>query len=200
VSTLNPASPQRRLALSLTGLVLWLAPSVGWTAEGLVPVQLQAELLAKVAAYDRNLPARAGDHVRVLVLDKSGDGASAQIASQVRSALLEHESIGSLPIAVEMLTMARTLDLAGYCSKNHIAIIYLCPGFSASEMQAIGGALDGVDVLTAGGLVDYVGNGAVLGFDLVSGKPKLVFHAARAAKQNVSIRAEVLRLMKVIDQ
>ena len=31
-----------------------------------VPIELQAELLAKVAAYDRNMALRAGDRLQVL--------------------------------------------------------------------------------------------------------------------------------------
>ena len=39
--------------------------------------------------------------------------------------------------------------------------------------------------------------GMVLGFDLVSGRPKLLIHVAQARKQNVSFPGSVLSLMKV---
>jgi len=44
----------------------------------------------------------------------------------------------------------------------------------------------------------YVAQSVVLGFDLVSAKPTLVINLPQAKKQNVSIDAGVLHLMKVI--
>ena len=39
----------------------------------------------------------------------------------------------------------------------------------------------------------------VLGFDLVSGKSKLLCHLGQAKKQHVAFKAEVLKLMKVYE-
>jgi len=44
---------------------------------------------------------------------------------------------------------------------------------------------------------DYVPAGIVLGFDLVSGRPKLLVNIEQAKKQQVSLPASVLKLMKV---
>ena len=45
----------------------------------------------------------------------------------------------------------------------------------------------------------HVPKGAVLGFDLVSGKPKLLVHLTQAKKQNAAFKAEALKLMKVFE-
>src|SRR6266545_3984079 len=52
-----------------------------------VPVDRQAELLARVAAYDRNMAARAGDRVRVLLVINVSDPESVVVARRMEAAL-----------------------------------------------------------------------------------------------------------------
>jgi hypothetical protein len=54
-----------------------------------------------------------------------------------------------------------------------------------------------VSLLTVGATPEYVESGIVLGFDLVSGRPKLLINLSQARKQQVDFPASVLRLMKV---
>ena len=77
------------------------------------------------------------------------------------------------------------------------AIVYVTAGFSDAEYAAIGQALDGLDVLSVAAAAAAVRKGIVLGFDLVSGKPKLLVDLPRANRQHVSLSANVLRLMTV---
>jgi len=79
-----------------------------------------------------------------------------------------------------------------------VAIVFVTPGF-ADDVDAIRGALDGVDVLSASAVADYVPKGVVLGFDLVSGKPKLLVNLTQAKKQQVDLSSDVLKLMKVYE-
>jgi hypothetical protein len=58
-------------------------------------------------------------------------------------------------------------------------------------------ALSGVDVLSVSPVPEYVEQGIVLGFDVVSGKPRLLVNLGQARLQHVALRAEVLKLMKV---
>jgi hypothetical protein len=74
--------------------------------------------------------------------------------------------------------------------------VYLTPGFD-DDVPRIGASLRGVDVLSLGAVPDYVSQGVVLGFDLESGKPKILINLDQAKQQNVSFPADVLRLMKV---
>ncbi len=65
------------------------------------------------------------------------------------------------------------------------------------ELEALERALSGVDVLSVSAVPEYVSRGVVLGFELVSGKPKILLDLPRAKRQNVDFSASVLRLMKV---
>ncbi len=183
-----------RLILLATVLVAWptFAEEVG------VPIGLQAELVAKVAAYDKNFVARAGDRVHVLLVTRIGDSESVRTAAHMESALRDVKEIGGLPHDEVTVGFAGPKALAEAVRARHVAIVYLTPGLG-TEVEAIRDALAGVSVLSVGAISDFVPKGAVLGFDVVSGKPKLVVNLTQAKKQDVAFKAEVLKLMRVIE-
>jgi hypothetical protein len=164
-----------------------------------VPVELQAELLAKVASYDRNMAARAGDRLQVLLVTKASDSESVRVVTRMQSALRAIPQIGGLPHDEQALTFTTAAELARLCRAQHIAIVFLGPGHS-DEIPAIRDALADVDVLSVSPVPEYVERGVVLGFDVVSGKPRLLVNLAQARRQHVALRAEVLKLMKVYDE
>lgn len=162
-----------------------------------VPVSVQVGLLAKVAEYDKNLVARAGEIVRVVLLSKPEDAQSERALAQMSAAFADVERIADLPVEVSSVAFTDAAALRRLCSARHVAIVYLTPGF-ASEVAAIRAALDGVDVLSVSSVPEYVEKGIVLGFDLASGKPKLLVHLEQAKLQNVSFRASALKLMRIL--
>jgi hypothetical protein len=161
-----------------------------------VPFALQAELLAKVAAYDRNMQARAGDRVRVLLVQKPGDDSSARAIVQMQEALGKIGTIAGLPHDEQVVAWGGAPALAQTVTAQHAAIVYLTPGFSG-DVDAIRAALTGVDVLSVAAVPNYVPRGIVLGFDIVEGRPKLLVNLSQSAKQHVAFKAEVLKLMRV---
>jgi len=163
-----------------------------------VPVARQAELLVRVAAYDRNLPARAAGTVRVLILTNPDDADSRGVAAQMDAALRHFDKIAGLPYEVSTAPFPGGGQVAAKCKADHVSIVYVAPGLDARVAELVG-ALGGVDVLSVAALARYVNGGIVLGFDLVSSKPTLVINLPQSRKQNVSIGAEVLHLMKVIE-
>jgi len=188
--------PRPPLLPLLLVLVLSLVPRAR-ADDSEVPPAVQAELLAKVAAYDRNLAARAGEKLTVLVVSKAGSSESSRVAKAITEALGAKATIAGLPHAEEALAFESGAALAAACKAKRAAIVYVAPGFSDAEISSVGQALDGVDVLSVSGVAGYVKKGIVLGFDLVSGKPKLVVDLPRATRQRVSLSANVLRLMTV---
>jgi hypothetical protein len=154
--------------------------------------------LAKVAEYDKNFAERARDRVHVILLVKPNDAQSTYVTTQMSNALGRIGAIGGLPHDETVVPYAGANELAELCRARHIAIVYVAPGL-ADEIGAIRKALNGADVLTATGVADYVPAGIVLGFDVVSGRPKLLVHLTQARLQNVALRAEVLKLMKVYE-
>jgi hypothetical protein len=190
-------SPRLALCCLVAVAVVAFAP-LGAAEEVTVPVARQAELIVRVAAYDRNLPARAGGTVRVLIVMNPEDADSRVVASQMDAALHKFDKIAGLPYEVTTIPLpSSAADVAATCRQNHVSIVYVTQGLDA-RMGELAAALGGVDVFSIAALVRYVPQGIVLGFDLVSAKPTLVINLPQANKQNVSVEAGVLHLMKVI--
>jgi hypothetical protein len=190
----------RRRALSC-----WLALSVAvplFTASysqaqsGSVPVELQAELLSKLAAYDRNFRARAEPRAKVLIIFKPGSPKSNLSAAAMKLALSRTERIGGLPHEEQLVAFHDAPGVAHLCRAQKAAILYVTAGFDP-EINALRAALTGVDVLSVSADPVDVPHGIVLGFELVSGKPKIVLNLQQARQQNVNFSADVLRLMRV---
>jgi hypothetical protein len=188
---------RRTAAIVLTAALL-MCPRTVLAEEVTVPVGLQASFLAKVAPYDRSFVARAGTTVQILLVTKPNNADSVHVAAQMRTGLSRIAAIGGLPHEEVVVPYPGPSALAYLCRSNRIAIIFFAPGF-ADDIMAIREALAGVDVLTAAAVPAYVAAGIVLGFDVVSGRPKLTIQRPQARRQNVDFTPEVLKLMKVYE-
>jgi hypothetical protein len=181
--------------------------ALGWAVlrEGLaraedvtVPLDLQVELLAKVAAYDRNFAARAGTEARCLIVRRPGVAESARVSTHVHKAIGGLSAIAGLPAVPVLVDWSGPAALKETIKAQRAAIAYLAPGLG-DDVESIAAALDGVDVLSVAAIASYVAKGVVVGFDLVSGKPKLIVHLGQAKKQNVAFKAELLKMARVIE-
>lgn len=164
----------------------------------LVPIQLEAQLFAKVLTYDKNFPDRAGGMARVLLVVKKDNADSVRVAAQMESALKPMAQIGGLPHEEIVVTFSGAGALAELVKTNGADAVFFGPGFD-DDIDAISKALDGHDVLTAGSVPEYVPHGIVLGFDIVSGSPKLLVHLTQAKRQHVALRADLLRLARIFE-
>jgi hypothetical protein len=182
----------RRLAVATAASAFFWPRKAHATA---LPVDLQVDLLVKVAAYDRNLRARAGDEVRVLLV-RGNDDASGHWAEQASNALKPIERIAGLPHSESTIVYRNAMELAQVCRSRRITIALLSRE-SALDAEHIGGALDGVSVLTAAPDAEMVKRGIVLGFELMFGKPKLFLNLPQAKRQDVALSSAVLKLMTV---
>jgi hypothetical protein len=162
-----------------------------------VPATIQAELLAKLEGYDRGFAARAGDTARILLLVKPGSTKSALSAEEMASALSKVVRIGGLPHKDTIVTYEGPDALARKCRAERVAVVYVTPGFEDAEVPALRTALDGTSVLTLAAVSRQVPLGITLGFELESGKPKLVLNLSQARRQKVDFPGSLLQLMKV---
>ncbi|MEJ7728368.1 MAG: YfiR family protein [Polyangiaceae bacterium] len=190
-----PLIGRRALLAGLTA-VLVLRDRAARAEEVSVPVELQAELFVKVAAYDRSFAARAGDRARVVVVSNADDDGSKTVAAQMTRALAGIDTIGGIPKEVSAHSFTSAAAIAELCHARRPAIVYFAPGIDRA-VPAIASALSGVDVLSLAAVPDYVARGIVLGAELASGKPKLLIHLPQARSQNVQLSPELLKLMKV---
>jgi hypothetical protein len=160
-----------------------------------VPVALQMKLLVKVAGYDKNLPSRAGEKVKLQIVLREGDDDAKRCAAQALAALAEEKEIAGKPIEASSAAFSDAAALKKAIRSQKLAIVYLTPGFPNADVEAIAKALDGADVLSAAAMP----RGVVVGFDLISSKPKILVNLPQAKKQNVAFSAELLKLAKVYE-
>ncbi len=185
--------------LSMVGLVVALTFETGdATADVRVPLQLQAQLVSRLAAFDRNFTSRAGATARVLVVSKTGDAESKRVASTIARALGGLRDVGGLPAKIEEVDFSDPTSLAARTRQDHVALVYLSIGLEG-ETTAISKALVGANVLTVGASPLHVTKGAVAGLDLEEGRPKIVINLACARAQSVAFKAEVLKLARLIE-
>lgn len=161
-----------------------------------LPPTLQAELIVRVAGYDKGLRARAGDAVRVLIVVKVND--DDPWAEKLRAGFLQTDKIGGLAHIETVARYATATELAKTVRRQQIAIVVL-PASLGDDVEAVRSSLDGVNVLTVVPDGDLVRRGVVLGFELVSGKPHLFFNTSQASRQHVVMSADVMKLMKVFE-
>jgi len=183
------------LAIGLAGLEIGL-PTNGYAETAQLPSSVQAELTGKLAGYDRSFAARAGSKAVILLVAMPGDTDSTKAASELKGALSRLPTVGSLPHEEQVINFSSASALADAVRSRKAAIVYFGPGFG-KQIAAIRAAFSSLNVLTIGAMPDYVPAGIVLGFDLVSGRPKLLVNIEQAKKQQVSLPASVLKLMKV---
>jgi hypothetical protein len=184
------------LALGLVGAIeLWVRQGATQSVE--VPVRLQAELLAKVAAYDRSFAARAKGRALCFVVVKPGDAESERVGEQILAELRVLPQIGGLPHSEELVRLASPQALAELAKARGPAVIYLSVRLG-DQIGALAKALEGTSVLSVAVTAPYVPSGVVLGFDAESGKPRLVVNLAQARRQQITFKPELLRLARVI--
>jgi hypothetical protein len=176
-------------------VALWVSDAVSQTLQ--VPIRLQAELLSKVAAYDRSFSQRSGGRALVLILVRDSDAESIRVGEQIQAELAVLARVGGLQHAEEFVHFSSAQALAELCRKRAPAILYISLGL-ADQMEGIAHALEGVSILSVAASASYVPKRAVLSFDAESGRPKLVVNLGQARRQSVAFQPELLALARVI--
>jgi len=162
-----------------------------------VPLPMQAKLLATVADYDKGFGDRAKGKVKIVLLT-SKSPESARAATQMQGVLKALPAIGGLPHEESVVRFESGAALANLCRTDGISIVFLMPGFGG-EIADIKKSLDGVSTLSVASVGSYVEQGIVLGFDVISGKPKLLVNLTQSRAQKIAFKAELLKMVKVIE-
>ena len=194
---MSPLVP-RRAVLAWPAALSILAWSRRGRAEGVtVPPSLQASLTAKLGAFDRNLPARSAGVARVLVVTRPGEPSSQRVAREFQAALRGVPTIAGLPSELAELSYEGTAPLVSRIREGRASMVYFAAGF-VSDAASLGGALRGQDVLSICAEPAAVARGIAVGFDLVSGQPKILVNLAQARAQNVALTGALLSLALIV--
>jgi hypothetical protein len=183
---------------------LWLACAVLTFAfraaadEPAVPLQLQVDLTVKVIEYAQQPAIRSADIVRVGVLVKASSAQSMRFGAELKAALDRIDTIAGLAHEQSTIAWASAASFVEEARKRRLSVVYLAPGLDA-EVSSIAEALQGIQIITVAATDSYVQSGAILGFELVSGHPKMVFNLAQAKQQDVVFGSAVMKLMRIVE-
>lgn len=185
------------VAIVLLYVCLLRCPLRLYAEEVTVPLSMQVQLLTLVADYDKGFAERARGRTKIVLLtSKSPD--SERALTQVQTALAQIGQIGGQPHEESTVVFESGAALSALCRTSGISIVFLMPGLQ-NNIAEIKRSLDGLDVLSVASIGSYVHQGIVLGFDVVSGKPKLLVNLEQAHSQKISFKSELLKMVRVVD-
>ncbi|MGD0838913.1 MAG: YfiR family protein [Polyangia bacterium] len=188
----------RMAALALwVCLYVWGGVARTYAEDVAVPLSMQVQLFASVADYDKGFAERAHGKAKILLLT-ANDPDSAHAAAQVTAALARIGQIAGQAHEETVIQFESGGALLRQCRERAISVVFVMPGLQAA-LGDIRHSLDGVNVLSVATVGSYVQQGVVLGFDVVSGKPKLLVNLAQARAQKVNFKAELLKMVKVVE-
>jgi YfiR/HmsC-like len=182
-------------------LVIAMASMWGRLAQGedlLVPARVQAQLVGKVVIFDRNFKSHIADKVNIAIITKSSNADTERAAARIQTAFHELGPIAGYPHEEFVVPWTDARALAAICAERKVVIVYLTPGLG-TEVEHVARVLVGTGVLSVAGTLSYVERGTVLGFDLVSGQPKLVINLPSSKRQGILFQAGLLKLARVIE-
>jgi len=134
--------------------------------------------------------------VQVLILTNPDRPDSLQAAALIESALRREPTIAGLPHSITSVPFAAVETLTAEVQRRSVSIVYLTPGLDA-HLEPICKALEPFGVLTVTTLSDYVRRCAVLGFQVVAGRPRILIHLLHAQRSGIRFRSDLLQLATV---
>jgi hypothetical protein len=191
-------------SLTRSKALLLIAVAVSWPVSSAIaedpaiPLQLQAELTAKVVEYAQTPSSQGLGVMRIGILVRTGSVESQHFASELKATFGRMGTIAGLAHEEAVMTWSNASAFAEEARRRQLFAVYLTPGLRG-EIPAIARALEGVQIISVAAVDGYVSGGAILGFELVSGRPRMVLNLPQARKQGVAFRAQVMKLMRIIE-
>jgi hypothetical protein len=188
-------STARIVLLALAVLVLWRP---AWADSASVPLQLQVELSNKIIEYIQQPAVLSLDRIRIGIVVKGSSPESTRAGTELKASFDRIVMAGGRPHEQSLVDWSSPRALAEQARSRGLTVLYFTPGLDA-EIAASAVALVGQRIMTIGAVDSFVSSGLILGFELVSGHPKMVFNLRQAKKQEVVLRAAVMKLMRIVE-
>jgi hypothetical protein len=187
----------RRFLALLAGCAL-IALSLRTRAEdAAVPIALQVELLSRLLWYERGLQRRPEPQLRALILERPRDPLSGRSAAQVAAQLDRVKLLGGKSVSHTRVVYQSLEQIARVAEQERPYLAWITPGFGdvSGELARSLGARGVLSVSSSG--PDAV-RGVVLGFELASGKPRIMLNLQQARAQKLDFNAQFLRVVRVV--
>lgn len=191
--------PARRRTLALWTLaLLWATPIVAQPPEPVVPADKQAHVLVRTLAFDRALPARAGQTVGVGVVFAAKDDTPPS-QQEIRTAFERMNGLEVLgrTVQVSVHTFTDVRTLGRWMQDNGIDAVYLAHGLR-SELEDIRSVCSEQKVASLAGGREFVEQGVAIGVVPRGQGVRIVVNLEAAAKAGMDLDAKLLELAEVL--
>jgi YfiR/HmsC-like len=190
---------RRFKALLIAGLVAaaTLAPSPARAEE--LPPRNHALLLLRVLAYDRNLKARAGSTVTVLILTQAGDRASEERGAELAAAFEEVAKdvvVAGLAVRVKEAPYHDPAELEARLNGLHPALVYLDGALTGAAAEVA--KVTRRHAVCTSGTRAMAEAGLAVGVAARQGRAALVVNLAASRSEGVDFDASLLAISEVI--
>lgn len=189
----------RAIAVPLVaGMALSLQPRLASAEEPSIPLDLQAQLSAKIVEYVESPPVGGVEQLPLGILVDARDADSMRAAVELRAAFARVSASGRRAFDAQIIQWSNGRVLVDELARRKLAVLYLTPGLSA-DLGAVVSALAGRRVLTIAAVDTYVAGGAILGYELSSGHPRMILNLRQAKAQEVVLRAALMKLVRIVE-
>lgn len=185
----------RTVLLSLASMVVWGTARADTVT---VPLQLQVELCNKVIEYIQTPAVLSLDRIRIGIVVKSGSPESMRAGAELKAAFDRSVVANGHAHEQSIVEWSSARALAEQARSRNLTVLYFTPGLDA-EIASSAAALAGQRIVTVGAVDSFVANGVVVGFELVSGHPKMILNLKQAKKQEIVLRAAIIKLMRIVE-
>lgn len=162
-----------------------------------VPAELQVALLERIVHYERTFAAESAP-VHVLVVSRASSPESVRVGGQLVAGLRRAGTLGGRPVEASAHAYGTAAALRAEVGATHARVVYLAAGLG-DQVPAIASALAGAGVITVAAVGADVDRGAIVGFELVSSRPRIVVNLTVARAQQLQFNGQFLRLARVVE-
>jgi hypothetical protein len=163
-----------------------------------VPLQLQVELSTKIVEYVQTPPISSLSLVRIGIIVKASSPESMRAGAELKAAFDRVTTLAGRAHEQSLIAWPGAGVVAEQVRRQGLTILYLTPGLD-TEVAPLSSALVGLPVVTITAIDSFVASGALVGFELLSGHPKMIFNLRQARRQQVVLRAAVMKLMRIVE-
>jgi hypothetical protein len=185
----------RTVLLSLAGVALWGSARADNPS---VPLQLQVELSNKIIEYVQEPAVLSLDRIRIGIVVKSSSPESMRAGAELKAAFDRAVIANGRPHEQAIIEWSSAKALAEQSRSRNLTVLYFTPGLDA-EIGPSTAALVGQRIVTIGAIDSFVAGGVIVGFELISGHPKMILNLRQAKRQEVVLRAAIIKLMRIVE-
>lgn len=169
-------------------------------ADAALPAKAQANVLARVLAYDSKLKARAGDAVVVGIVYAPASNASTAEADEMFTAFkgLEKFVLLGLPLRVEKIAYTDGNTLKAAIKERGIDALFVCTALDA-DITPITTVTRDLDVISMTAARRYVSAGVAIGSVVVENKPSILFNRKASDQEGSQFTSQFLGLTTAVD-